>query len=108
MYEMVEAGYSVTLVTAFVPLVCGIYWPKATTQGAVFSILLSVPVWLGFKYTYFDEESANLWQAVPPQLYGLAASFVGMFLGSSLPNLIKHTQADPEELAKRRSPSAGH
>lgn len=108
MYEMVEAGYSVTLVVAFVPLVCGIYWPRATTQGAVFSILLAVPVWLGFKYTYFDEESQQLWQVVPPQLYGLAASIVGMLLGSSLPNIIKHRQADPEELAKRRSPSMGH
>jgi SSS family solute:Na+ symporter len=42
----VESGYKVTLVVAFVPLLCGIYWPRATTQGAVFSILLAVPVWI--------------------------------------------------------------
>lgn len=108
MYEMVEAGYSVTLVTAFVPLVMGIYWSKASTQGAIFSIFLAVPVWLWFKYNLFDEESQELWRCVPPQLYGLAASFVGMLIGSSLPPFIKHRQADPAEIAKRRTASLGH
>ena len=108
MYEMVEAGYSVTLVVAFVPLVTGIYWSRASTQGAIFSIFLAVPVWLGFKYSFFDEESTELWRNVPPQLYGLLASFVGMFLGSLLPPFIKHRHADPAEIAKRRSANMGH
>lgn len=107
MYEMVESGYKVTLVVAFVPLVCGIYWPRATTQGAIFSILLAVPVWIGCEYLY-QEESENLLRCVPPQLYGLAASFAGMLLGSSMPNWIKHTQPDPAELAKKRGISTGH
>lgn len=107
MYEMVESGYKVTLVVAFVPLLCGIYWPKATTQGAVFSILLSVPVWIGAEYLY-NEESAELWRTVPAQLYGLAASFAGMFLGSSMPNWIKHTQPDPAEVTRKRGPAMGH
>jgi Na+/proline symporter len=108
MYEMVEAGYSVTLVVAFVPLVFGIYWKRATTQGAVFSILLAVPVWLGFKYSYFDEESQEIWRCVPPQLYGLTASVLGMLIGSMMPNWIQHRQADHSEIANRRSPAAGH
>lgn len=108
MYEMVEAGYSVTLVTAFVPLVMGIYWSRASTQGAIFSIFLAVPVWLGFKYNFFDEESAELWRNIPPQLLGLVASFLGMIIGSLLPPFIKHREADPEELAKRRSVNTGH
>lgn len=107
MYQMVESGYKVTLVVAFVPLVCGIYWSRATTQGAIFSILLSVPIWIACEYTY-DEESAALWRIVPPQLYGLAASFAGMFIGSSMPNWIKHTQPDPGELARTRGASLGH
>jgi hypothetical protein len=49
-----------------------------------------------------------LWQNVPPQLYGLVASFVGMLIGSSLPPFIKHREADPEEIAKRRTVSTGH
>ena len=107
MYEMVESGYKVTLVVAFVPLLCGIYWKRATTQGAVFSILLAVPVWLGAEFLC-SEDSPELWRNVPAQLYGLAASFAGMFLGSSMPNWIKHTQPDPVELAKNRGVSMGH
>ena len=107
MYEMVESGYKVTLVMAFVPLVCGIYWRRATTQGALFSILLSVPVWIGAEFLY-SEESAELWRNVPPQLYGLAASFLGMFLGSSMPNWIQHKQAHPDEIAKKRTATLGH
>ena len=107
MYEMVEAGYSVTLVIAFVPLVCGIYWKRATKQGAVFSIVIAVPVWLGLKYGYSDAESKDLLRCVPPQLFGLAASFFGMFLGSLLPNWIPHTPPDPKDLAKDRG-VAGH
>ena len=49
MYELVESGYSVTLVVAFVPLVCGIYWKHASTQAAIFSIVLAVTMWLGVK-----------------------------------------------------------
>lgn len=108
MYEMVEAGYSVTLVIAFVPLVCGIYWSRSTTQGAVSAIVLGTAVWLGLRYSIFDAESDVVWKVVPPQLYGLVASFVGMFAGSLLPNLIPHTQASPEELAQRRSVGGEH
>ena len=107
MYQMVEGGYKVTLVVAFVPLLCGIYWPRATTQGAVFSILLGVPVWLGME-TVYAEESEQLWRCVPAHLYGLAASFLGMFLGSIMPNWIRHTQPDPAEVARTRSASMGH
>ncbi|HKX37652.1 MAG TPA: sodium:solute symporter family protein, partial [Burkholderiales bacterium] len=37
MYEMVQNAYKVTLVGAFVPLVAGVYWRKASTQGALAS-----------------------------------------------------------------------
>lgn len=108
MYEMVEAGYSVTLVVAFIPLAFGVYWKRATTQGAVFSILLAVPVWLGFKYSYYDEASPEIWRCVPPQLYGLAASGVGMLIGSLMPNWIQHREVHHSEITRDRSPSTGH
>ena len=107
MYAMVEAGYSVTLVVALVPLVFGIYWSRSTTQGALFSILLGVSVWIATKYT-FEENSEELWRCVPAQLYGLAASFVGMIIGTLLPSWIKNTQADSAEIANRRAPALGH
>jgi SSS family transporter len=107
MYELVESGYSVTLVTAFVPLVCGIYWSRSNTQGAVCSILLSVPVWITAEFLHV-EESEELWRCVPPQLYGLAASFVGMYVGSILPQWIKHRQVDAAEINQNRLQALGH
>ena len=107
MYEMVESGYKVTLVVAFVPLICGIYWKRATTQGAIFSILFAVTVWISAEYQC-KPDSPELWRCVPAQLYGLAASFLGMALGSLMPPWIKHTQPDPAELARKRGVVAGH
>ena len=40
MYEMVQNAYNVTLAGAFVPLLAGAYWKRATTQGALLSIVL--------------------------------------------------------------------
>lgn len=108
MYEMVESGYSVTLVVAFVPLVFGIYWRPATTQGAIVSILLAVTIWISAK-VFHQDESEILWRAVPPQLYGLFASIVGMVIGSLSPQLITHRQADPAEMAARKATAGmGH
>ena len=45
-YKMVENAYKVTLVTAFVPLVFGLYWKRANTRGALFAIVLGVSSWL--------------------------------------------------------------
>ena len=46
MYEMVQNAYNVTLAGAFVPLVAGAYWKKATTQGALFASIGGVGTWL--------------------------------------------------------------
>ena len=107
MYEMVESGYSVTLVVAFIPLACGVYWRRASTQGAVFSILLGLPAWIGFSFLH-AEESEELWRCIPPQLVGLAASAVGMVLGSLMPPWIKHREADHSEVVNKRRVSTGH
>lgn len=82
MYEMVQGAYSVTLVGAFVPLAMGIYWRRASTQGAIVSILFGVTGWLVCRFQYGEDA------VVPPQLVGLATSFVGMIIGSLTPQLI--------------------
>ncbi len=46
MYEMVQNAYNVTLVGAFVPLLAGAYWKRATTQGALASIVFGVGTWI--------------------------------------------------------------
>ena len=78
-FGMVENAYKVTLAGAFVPLIMGIYWKRATTQGALASIFGGVLSWLMLE-ALLGETSL-----VPPQLVGLVVSFVGMIAGSCLP-----------------------
>ena len=77
-YELVSGAYQVPLVGAFVPLVCGLYWHRATTQGAVLAVLLGVGVWM---------TGMNMsWGTVfPAQLAGVLASFAAMVAGSLAP-----------------------
>jgi len=82
-YEMVSAAYQITLVGAFVPLLAGLYWPRATTQGAVFSMVLGVVTWLVFLLTPAGE-------TFPAQLAGLIAAAVGMVLGSLGPQAVRN------------------
>ncbi len=78
MYEMVQNAYKVTLVGAFVPLAAGVFWKRATTQGALFSVVLGIASWL-----LMEIFLANA--AVPPQFAGLLVSVAGMVAGSLLP-----------------------
>ena len=82
-YEMVSGAYQVTLVGAFVPLVAGLYWPRATTQGAVLSIVLGVLAWLLLLTTPAGE-------AFPAQLGGFLLAVVGMVVGSLGPQALKN------------------
>lgn len=77
-YKMVENAYKVTLVAAFVPLAFGLYWQRATTQGALASIFFGLGSWIWLEYQAPDD----LW---PPQLAGVLMSVSGMLLGSLLP-----------------------
>jgi Na+/proline symporter len=83
-YDMVSAAYQVTLVGAFVPLVMGLYWKRATTQGAISSMTAGVFVWI-----LFFPQLTNWGELFPGQLAGLIAAFVGMFAGSLLPQVLR-------------------
>jgi solute:Na+ symporter, SSS family len=85
-YEMVSNAYKVTLVGAFIPLVMGLYWSRATTQGAFFSTFGGLATWLLMEQ--FGAES--IW---PPQLAGLVVSFAGMIVGSLLPQVVRRASA---------------
>ena len=82
-YEMVSGAYQVTLVGAFIPLLFGLYWAKATTQGAIFSIALGLSTWLLCLMTPAGEE-------FPAQLAGVLASLAGMLIGSLAPQVMKN------------------
>jgi SSS family transporter len=78
MYEMVQNAYKVTLVSCVVPLAAGIFWKRATTAGAVLSVVFGLLSWTIAELTAAEA-------TVPPQLVGLAFSLVGMVLGSLVP-----------------------
>lgn len=82
-YDLVSSAYQVTLVGAFVPLVMGLYWKRATTQGAVLSIVMGIVTWL-----LFFPQVTTWGESFPGQLAGLIAAFAGMLAGSLLPQLV--------------------
>jgi solute:Na+ symporter, SSS family len=77
-YEMVVGAYKVTLVAAFVPLAAGLYWRRATSQGALAAIVGGLVTWVVLEIVAPDG-------LFPPQLAGLLVSIAGMLLGSLLP-----------------------
>ena len=82
-YDQVAGAYQVTLVGAFIPLLAGLYWKRATTQGAVFSIVLGVLTWILFLATPAGE-------VFPGQLAGFLMAIVGMIVGSLGPQALKN------------------
>jgi SSS family solute:Na+ symporter len=86
MYEMVQNAYKVTLVGAFVPLAFGVYWKRASSQGAVCAVVLGIGIWLAGEF-YLPEGSDHPWAVMTPQLFGLVASGIGMLGGSLAPQL---------------------
>ena len=98
-YEMVSSAYQITLVGAFVPLLFGLYWKRATTQGAIFAIVLGVLTWILFLMTPAGEQ-------FPAQLAGLLAGIVGMLVGSLGPQAIRDVHGSHHRLAG--AAPAGH
>ena len=83
-FKMVENAYQITLVMAFVPLSCGVYWKRATNQGALLSIFLGLSVWLAVLIVGPEDPF------IPAQFAGLIASALGMMVGSLLPTYFGH------------------
>jgi len=86
-HAMVEAAYKVTLVVAFVPLVAGLYWSRASTLGAYLSMGLGVLVWIPLEFIMPEAEiSAHFW--------GFLASIVGMVVGGYLKKPVLRAMGD--------------
>jgi SSS family solute:Na+ symporter len=93
-YEMVSGAYQVPLVGALVPLAAGLYWKRATTQGALAAVFMGLGVWLlvicvpGWSELF------------PQQLAGLLAAAVGMAAGSLLPQWFDNQRAAGHHFAQ--------
>lgn len=77
-YELVAKAYQFPVVGAFWPLVCGLYWKRATKQGASWSIVLGMSSWALLDFTPLGE-------AFPSVLGGFLLAAVGMVVGSLVP-----------------------
>jgi SSS family solute:Na+ symporter len=85
-YGMVESAYKITLAAAVTPLAFGLYWRKATSQGAALAMTAGLTVWLGLEFVAPEG-------FFPPQFAGFLASIAGMVLGSLLPQWYGHPRA---------------
>ncbi len=77
-YDMVAMAYQFPVVGAFWPLVAGIYWKRATTQGAWVSIIFGAITWTILTVTPLGE-------IIPSVLGGFVVACVGMVVGSLVP-----------------------
>lgn len=77
-YELVAKAYQFPVVGAFWPLVCGLYWKRATKQGAIWSIVLGMSTWALLDFTPLGE-------AFPSVLGGFLLAAAGMVAGSLVP-----------------------
>lgn len=76
-HQMVENAYRITLAGAFVPLAAGLFWKRANNLGAALAIVLGLFTWLFLEFTAPEGD-------IEPQLFGLAASALGMVVGGFL------------------------
>ena len=74
-YELARQSSEISLVSLFVPLVCGLYWKRASAWGALAAMLIGMSVWL--ICTFMGTE-------YPPTVFGLLASIGGMVVFSLL------------------------
>lgn len=73
-YDLVSGAYSITLVSAFVPLVVGLYTNKANSLGALLAIIFGATGWQFTELYVIDP-------VVPSIMVGLGLSFIGMAIG---------------------------
>ena len=96
-YELVAGAYQVPLVGAFVPLAFGVYWRRATTQGALLAVVMGIGVWVLFV------ASPMLNQAFPQQLAGVLAAIAGMVFGSLAPQWLPNHKGYVHHLVEREA-----
>ena len=90
-FKMVENAYKITLVSAFWPLLLGLYWKRATTQGALCGIVGGFSTWVLLEF--FGGTMNDVW---PPQLLGFLIAGAAMVAGSLAPHFVGQPTLHPE------------
>ncbi|MDR4466639.1 MAG: sodium:solute symporter, partial [Nitrospira sp.] len=74
-----------------IPLVAGLYWKKATSQGALVAIIAGLTSWLVGE---LFSQPTDVW---PPQLIGFLMAGIGMLVGSLWPSQISESKGPTKE-----------
>ena len=74
-YQLVGESSILSLVSLFIPLVMGLYWKRASSAGALFSMVLGIMTWIIF------ELYETSW---PSLVIATLVSLVGMLIGSMM------------------------
>lgn len=77
-YQLVNESGKIVLVSSFVPLAAGLFWPRATARGAHASIAAGILAWIAMEWVAPEA-------TIPPPLAGFLASIAGMMAGSLAP-----------------------
>lgn len=81
-YDLVAGASILMLVSLFVPLTAGLYWKKASSMGALLSMVFGMICYLAV---------LNFETEIEAHLYGLGASIIFMVIGSyNFPDRQKH------------------
>lgn len=97
-YELVAGAYSITLVSAFVPLAAGLYWKKANALGAMLAVIFGAVAW------QYVERVLGADFPVPSILVGLLMSVVGMLLGVLIEHVLRKKEREEARELQREVP----
>lgn len=95
-YSLVSNAYSITLVSAFVPLAAGLYWKRANNLGAILSIVFGAVTW-----QYIEQFTSDF--IIPSIILGFVMSIFGMILGVMLSHV--HKKYNDRKLASIPAPA---
>ncbi len=73
-YDLVAQSSSLSLVSLFIPLTFGLYWKKASSAGAISSMIIGMTVWIYFEFIQIT--------AIPGLILGGMASLIAMIVVS--------------------------
>jgi len=76
-YELVGESSILSLVSLFAPLVFGLYWKKASSTGAVCSMLAGFASWIVFEFIY----ETSIPSLVPATIISIIALIAGSLAG---------------------------
>jgi solute:Na+ symporter, SSS family len=75
-YELVGGASILSLVSLFIPMVAGLYWKRASSTGAILSMIFGLGIYFIFEWV--------IPISIPSLVPGVLASLVAMILGSLL------------------------